>query len=29
MTWQAWASILLMFASVVTMARGLAGPDMP
>ena len=28
MTWQAWASILLMFASVVTMARGLAGPDM-
>ena len=28
MTWQAWASILLMLASVFTMARGLAGPDM-
>jgi len=28
MTWQAWASILLMLASVVTMARGLARPDL-
>lgn len=28
MTWQAWASILLMLASVVAMARGVAGPDL-
>ena len=28
MNWQAWASILLMLVSVVTMARGLAGPDL-
>jgi hypothetical protein len=28
MTWQVCASILLMLASVVTMARRLAGPDL-
>lgn len=28
MTWEAWASVLIMIASVVAMARGLAGPDL-
>jgi len=28
MTWEAWASVLIMLASVVAMARGLAGPDL-
>jgi di/tricarboxylate transporter len=28
MSWQAWASVLIMIASVAAMVRGLAGPDL-
>jgi di/tricarboxylate transporter len=28
MTWQAWGSVLVMLASVLAMARGIAGPDL-
>ena len=28
MTWEAWASVLIMLASVVAMARGMAGSDL-